>query len=99
MPNQRSPRGDDPIAYNVTVTVTILLFAGAAERAGTRRLEIPSEPDDTVERVRDRVVACRPAIAPLLPTLLYALNEEYVKPSAAVSPGDTLAFIPPVSGG
>lgn len=77
----------------------MLFFAGAAERAGSRRLEIVYEPGDTVERVRDRVIACRPAIAPLIPTLLYALNEEYVTPSSAVAPGDTLAFIPPVSGG
>lgn len=81
------------------MTVTVLLFAGVAERAGTRRLEVDSLPGDTVESVRDRVAASRPAIAPLLPNVLYALNEEYVKLSATVSPGDTLAFIPPVSGG
>ncbi|MBN9494989.1 MoaD/ThiS family protein, partial [bacterium] len=32
-------------------------------------------------------------------TLLYAIDEEYVSESDSVSDGDTVAFIPPVSGG
>lgn len=62
-------------------------------------MELAHEEGDTVERVRDRLVARLPAAAPFLPTLLYALNEEYAKLSAKVSSGDTLALIPPVSGG
>jgi molybdopterin converting factor small subunit len=34
-----------------------------------------------------------------VPTLLYALDEEYAQPWQPVQPGATLAFIPPVSGG
>ena len=34
-----------------------------------------------------------------VPTLLYALNEEYAKEWEPVPPGSTLALIPPVSGG
>ena len=79
--------------------VKVLLFASLAEKAGRRQLELPLEPGDTVERVRDRLIQCFPALQPFVPTLLYALNEEYVKPAAQVAPGDTIALIPPVSGG
>jgi molybdopterin converting factor subunit 1 len=81
------------------VTITILLFASVADRAGTRRLELAHEPGDTVASVRDRLVAKFPAIEPMVPTLLYAVDEEYADPGAAIAPGATLALIPPVSGG
>ena len=79
--------------------ITILLFASIAEKAGTRRLSLPVEPDDTVANVRDRLLERFPQLAQSIPTLLYALNEEYVKEWEPVSPGATLALIPPVSGG
>lgn len=81
------------------MTVTVLLFAALADRAGARRLEMPHRPGDTVGTVRDRLIACHPLLEPFMSTVLFALNEEYVKASAEVSPGDTLALIPPVSGG
>jgi molybdopterin converting factor subunit 1 len=79
--------------------VTILLFASIAERAGTRRLELPLSPGDTVASVRDRLIAAHPQLGAFVPTLLYALNEEYVRESEPVPAGATLALIPPVSGG
>lgn len=77
----------------------MLLFASIAEKAGTRRLTLPLEPGDTVANVRDRLVDRFPQLMPAVPTLLYALNEEYVRTSEPVPAGATLALIPPVSGG
>lgn len=88
-----------PAGYNSRVEVTILLFASVAEKAGTRKLTVSAEPGDTVARVRDLVVDRFPQLESSLPTLLFALNEEYVKESERVYPGATLALIPPVSGG
>jgi molybdopterin converting factor subunit 1 len=79
--------------------VTVLLFAGVAERAGTRRIDLAFEPGDTVATVRDRVITLHPDLAPMVPTLMYALDEEYAREQDAVRPGATLALIPPVSGG
>lgn len=79
--------------------VTVLLFASVAEKAGTRRLSLPFESGDTVAKVRDRLVERFPQLTDSLPTLLYALNEEYVKEWELVTPGSTIALIPPVSGG
>ena len=79
--------------------VTVLLFASVAEKAGTRRLTVPSEAGDTVAQVRDRVLERFPQLESSLPTLLYAVDEEYVKEWAPVPAGATVALIPPVSGG
>ncbi len=87
------------IAYNITVTVTVLLFASLAEQAGTRRLEIPCDAGDTVVEIKQKLLAECPGISSALGTVLFALNEEYVKSNAPVKAGDTLALIPPVSGG
>jgi molybdopterin converting factor subunit 1 len=87
------------VSYNGWVAVTVLLFASIAQRAGIRRLELPVIPGDTVASVRDRLIDCRPELREFVPTLLYALDEEYVRESAPVADGATLALIPPVSGG
>ena len=77
----------------------MLLFASVAQKAGVRSLAVPLEAGDTVARVRVRVVARFPQLESSLPTLLYALNEEYVRETEPVPGGATLALIPPVSGG
>jgi len=79
--------------------VTVLLFASVAERVGARKLELQLEPGDSVATVRDRLVERFPQLRECIPTLLYALDENYVKDSSPVSDGATLALIPPVSGG
>ncbi len=81
------------------VEVTVLLFASVAQKAGVRSLTMPLQAGDTVANVRDRVVERYPQLRGALPTLLYALNEEYAGESDAVPAGATLALIPPVSGG
>lgn len=81
------------------VDVTVLLFASVAQKAGVRSLTVAIQPGETVARVRDLVVDRFPQLRSSLPTLLYALNEEYVRESAQVPEGATIALIPPVSGG
>lgn len=81
------------------MAVTVLFFASIAEAAGTRSLCLDSQPGDTVERVRDRLLAAHPGLARFVPTLMYAVNEEYARLPDPVPPGATLALIPPVSGG
>lgn len=81
------------------MTVTILLFASLAEKAGTRRIELEHEDGDTVGSVRDRLLGIHPELERFVPTLLYALDEEYAREGDPVAAGATLALIPPVSGG
>lgn len=79
--------------------ITVLLFASIADKAGTRRLSLPIEAGATIASVRDSLVERFPQLAESVPTLLYALDEEYVKEWEPVHPGQTVALIPPVSGG
>jgi len=79
--------------------LTVLLFASIAEALGTRKIEVPVEPGDTVAHVRDRLIEQHPVLARFVPTLLYALDEEYVRDDQPVESARTLALIPPVSGG
>jgi molybdopterin synthase catalytic subunit len=74
------------------VRVTVRLFAGLRERAGTARLEI-----DGVERVED--VWAKLALGEEPAGLLYAVNRDYVERGRALADGDEVAVIPPVSGG
>ncbi|MGH3035235.1 MAG: molybdenum cofactor biosynthesis protein [Gaiellaceae bacterium] len=74
--------------------VTVRLFAGLRERAGTaeREVELPAR-----ARVRDVWDVLGLGEEP--PGLLYAVNQEYVRRDRALRNGDEVAVIPPVSGG
>ena len=74
------------------VAVTVKLFAGLRERAGTARLDV-----DGVERVAD--VWAKLGLGDEPGGLLYAVNREYAEREAALHDGDEVALIPPVSGG
>jgi molybdopterin synthase catalytic subunit/molybdopterin converting factor small subunit len=74
------------------VRVTVRLFAGLRERAGTARLEI-----EGVERVGD--VWAKLALGDEPAGLLYAVNRDYADRGRALEDGDEVALIPPVSGG
>jgi molybdopterin synthase catalytic subunit len=76
------------------VNVTVRLFAGLRERAGTgeRELELPN--DASVADVWPLLgLGDEPA------GLLYAVNKRYADRDTALEPGDEVALIPPVSGG
>lgn len=80
--------------------VEVRLFAVCRERAGKDRLTV-SLPDDGahVQALLDALAAAEPALAPVLPAVRVAVNQSFVKPDAALSEGDEVALIPPVSGG
>ena len=72
--------------------ISVRLFAGLRERAGTGRVEL-----ENVARVADVWPALGLGDEP--PGLLYALNRRYVERSQELHDGDEVALIPPVSGG
>jgi MoaE-MoaD fusion protein len=74
------------------VPVTIRLFAGLRERAGTGKLEL-----DDVATVADVWPALGLGDEP--GGLLYAVNRTYVERTQELQDGDEVALIPPVSGG
>lgn len=95
----RSARWWTAMRYNRGVAVTVLLFASIAQAAGVRRVELPVGAGATVGSLREALFERFPELRRFQPTLMYALDEEYVREDAAVRDGATLALIPPVSGG
>jgi MoaE-MoaD fusion protein len=78
--------------------VSVRLFAGLRERAGTDRLEVEL-PEDA--RVADVLAAmARTPVGALRDReCVVAVNREYARADAPVSAGDEIALVPPVSGG
>jgi molybdopterin synthase catalytic subunit len=79
-----------------TLSITILAFARAKEIFGFDEKIVPLESKQTADGLlkklcpdwRTRLADCR-----------IALDLEFVDPSTPLRPGQTLAIIPPVSGG
>ena len=53
----------------------------------------------TVRQLRQALAEKYPALAPLLPQVLFALNAEYATDDTHLAPDMEIACIPPVSGG
>ena len=81
------------------VTIRVLLFARLAEAAGTRELTLSVDDSATVGDALNLLANRYPALGELGSALAVAVNESYAQGADALSDGDTLALIPPVSGG
>ena len=77
----------------------MLLFGAAADRAGTRETELPVDEGVTLAEIWPLLAGRHPDLAPLRDTLAFAVNGEYAREDAGISPGDEVAVLPPVSGG
>ena len=78
--------------------VRIGLFAGMAEAAGCRSLEICWD-GGTAAALRRRLADELPHLAPLLARSAVAIGDAYVTDDARIPAGCDVAIIPPVSGG
>jgi molybdopterin converting factor small subunit len=83
-----------PTAGHVRVT----LFAGMAEAAGRRTVEVTWS-GGTVADLRRTLAAACPELGPLLARSAVARGDRYAADSEPLAVGDDVAVIPPVSGG
>lgn len=79
--------------------VKVKFFAILRERAGASEITVEMKDGGTVAELWERLKSDYAKLAPVDMRLLYAVNRNYVKPDHALSEGDEVAFIPPVSGG
>jgi len=77
----------------------VKLFAGARELAGQEQIELELAPASTVAQLRTALLAQCPALGPLLPHTLFAINTHYATDETLVPEDAEIACIPPVSGG
>lgn len=75
--------------------IRLLFFAHLGEQVGERQVTWPHVPE-TVGKLKEEVEA-RYSLS--LERVMTAVNEEYAHDDAPLQTGDTVAFIPPVSGG
>jgi molybdopterin converting factor subunit 1 len=74
------------------VNVSVRLFAGLRERAGSARIEVEL-PDGAIVRDLLAAMALQPG------QCVVAINHEYARADEPITAGDEVALIPPVSGG
>ena len=81
-------------------SIQVQLFAGAAEAADARTLEI-SLPADSIGLAEfvDLLVAEHPQLDALARHSRYAIGTQFIDEKTIVPAGSALAMIPPVSGG
>jgi len=85
---------------NETLSIKVLFFAATRERAGRREASITLQAPSTLRDLKAELYLLHPSLTELDPYLRWALNERF-EPSLerALSSGDTVALIPPMSGG
>lgn len=78
------------------MTIRVLLFAAAKERAGADSLTLRLDDGATVGALRRGLES---ALGDLLPRCGIAVNHEFAKDEQVLTSSDEVAVIPPVSGG
>ena len=79
--------------------VVVRFFAVLRERTGVGSDEFELSERCGVNEFEDMVIARYPVLVPYRSSWRVAINQAYTGASAAVEPGDEVAFITPVSGG
>jgi molybdopterin converting factor subunit 1 len=79
--------------------VDVLYFQVLRELAGTPGETLQVSDGATAGDVAAAAIALHPRLAPMRPSMLLAVNEEWARADRAVSDGDVVALMPPVSGG
>jgi molybdopterin converting factor subunit 1 len=81
------------------VRVSVSLFAVARQRVGTPTVSVELPETAKVQDLKAKLVERYPALEPLLPNLMIAIDSEYASDDATIRAGAEIAVIPPVSGG
>jgi molybdopterin converting factor subunit 1 len=86
----------DPAA---ALTVTMLFFAAAADIIQRETVQLQLHEGVTLADLQQQLYSRWPELSQRLPTLMWAVNEQYATPQTILRAGDQVACIPPVSGG
>lgn len=89
----------ETLADGDDVTVTLRLFARARDLAGSEHVKLKLRRSGTIRDLKAELAARHPALRPLIPSLLVAINNNYVGDEQPVIADAEIACFPPVSGG
>ncbi|HTR80368.1 MAG TPA: molybdopterin converting factor subunit 1 [Bacteroidota bacterium] len=85
--------------HSDTIVVTVRFFASARDVAKRSEMKLELPPASVAADVLERITSQFPAMKDLRTFTRIAVNESYVGSDFALSDGDEIAVIPPVSGG
>jgi len=81
------------------VKIKVLFFASCRDIVKAREMELEVPDGAPAGEVLNRLCETYPRLSDLRGRMALSVNEEYAPAETALRPGDTLALIPPVSGG
>lgn len=81
------------------MNIELLLFGACKEIVGSEHLKIELDEGSTINDAFVYLSRLYPALLPYHGRLLFAINETFALRTDRLSDGDTLAVLPPVSGG
>jgi sulfur-carrier protein len=82
------------------MTIAVLYFAALRELLGRSEETLSDVPVPlSVHAFAQHLAQRHPALVPHLGSVRFAVNESFVTATAEIRDGDTVALIPPVSGG
>jgi molybdopterin synthase catalytic subunit len=81
------------------VKVSLHLYAAVREAVGRREMCLELDEHATVSDLKARLAGEYPALAGMLKTVVFAIDDEYVPFEERLHDGAEIAVIPPVSGG
>ncbi len=79
--------------------VQVKLFAGARQTGGCDVVDLVLPEGATVGELRQQLARQCVGLAEMLPSLMFAVNQEYASDTAVIPEKAEVACIPPVSGG
>ncbi len=79
--------------------IKVLYFSSLKDKLEKQTEEIDLPENSTVQNLISILKEKYPNISDSLDNVMFALNEEYVDKDSPLKDGDTVALIPPVSGG
>ena len=79
--------------------VAVKFFARARDLAGTGEVECELPEVARVVELKQHLATRFPALAPVVPSLLVAVGNDYAQDATALAPGSRIACFPTVSGG
>jgi len=79
--------------------VSLQLFASLREAVGRRDLSLEVDDGSRISDLKARLASDYPALRPLLKTVVFAIDDDYVSTDERLHDGAAVALIPPVSGG
>jgi molybdopterin converting factor small subunit len=79
--------------------VQLLYFQNVRKITGSLGEPVDVSEGCTVGQLADLLAARHPGLRPALGSLLFAVNERHASRGDVLAPGDTIAVMPPFSGG